>query len=113
VKLYIKCDSLLLKKALEGFLTNHVVSYAEAEIVICDKKVIANKPTLIVNHSKKADLKVPFTKAELYWALEECYMKMLEYEISITHPEQMRPFIQKLNKKHHTRIAKLAKKIHE
>ena len=113
MKVYIKCDSLLLKKALEGFLSVHVVSYAEAEVVICDKKVIANKPTLIVNHSEKADLQIPFTKAELYWALEECYMKMLAYEISITDPEQMKPFIEKLNKKHHNRIAKLAKKIHE
>ncbi len=111
MKIALLCDSLLLKKSLESYLKGHIVSDAYAELVICDKLFHSNKPTLLVSHNKKADLRVPFTKAELFWKLEEFYMKMLENEIALSSKEQMQPFIEKLNKKHHSKIAKLARKI--
>jgi hypothetical protein len=111
MKIALLCDSLLLKRSLEIYLEGHIVAQEYAELIICDKLLQIKKPTLLVSHTKKADLRVPFTKAELFWALEEFYLKMLESEISLTSKDQMKPFIEKLNKKHHNKIAKLARKI--
>jgi len=111
MKITLLCDSLLLKKSLESYLHGHIVSSKYAELIICDRFLNSKKPTLLVGHTKKADLRVPFTKAELFWALEEYYLKMLETEIALSSKEQMKPFIEKLNKKHHNKIAKLARQI--
>ncbi len=111
MKLALICDSMLLQKSLETYLRGHIVPQEYAELIICDKLLQSNKPMLLVSHTKKADLRVPFTKAELFWALEEFYLKMLESELSLSNKEQMQPFIEKLNKKHHNKIAKLARKI--
>lgn len=111
MKIALICDSLLLQKSLETYLKGDIVSYEYAELVICDKLRKIDKPTLLVSHTKKADLRVPFTKAELFWVLEAFYLKMLETEVTLSSKEQMQPFIEKLNKKHHNKIAKLARKI--
>ena len=111
MKLALMCDSLLLQKSLETYLKGHIVSPEYAELIICDKLLQMDKPTLLVSHTKKADLRIPFTKAELFWTLEAHFLKILESEISLSSKEQMKPFIEKLNKKHHNKIAKLARKI--
>lgn len=111
MKIALLCDSLLLKRSLEIYLQGHIVSQEYAELIICDRLRQMDKPTLLVSHTKKADLRVPFTKAELFWALEEFYLKILKSEILLSSKEQMKPFIEKLNKKHHNKIAKLARKI--
>ncbi len=111
MKIALLCDSLLLQKSLETYLKGHIVSKEYADLIICDKRSTSDKPLFLVSHSRNAELKVPFTKAELFWALEEFYIKMLEKEIALSSKEEMKPFIAKLNKKHHDKIAKLAKKI--
>jgi len=111
MKIAVLCDSLLLKKSLETYLKGHIVVKEYADLIICDRKITSDKPIFLVSHSKNAELRVPFTKAELFWALEEFYVNMLEYEIALSSKEEMKPFIEKLNKKHHDKIAKLAKKI--
>jgi hypothetical protein len=111
MKIALICESLLLKKSLETYLQGHIVSYKYANLIICDKLVKSDKPILWVSHAKEADLHIPFTKAELFWALEEFYLNILEQEISFSSKDQMKPFIEKLNKKHNSKIAKLARKI--
>jgi hypothetical protein len=111
MKIALFCDSLLLKKSLESYLKGHIVKEEYAEIIISDKKFSSSKPLFLINHSQNAELKVPFTKAELFWKLEEFHIKILEREIALNNTEDIKPFIQKINKKHHNKIAKLAKKI--
>lgn len=111
MKIALSCDSLLLQRALEEYLKGHIVGNEAADIIICDKLLVVDKPIFLVSHGAKAHLRIPFTKAELFWELENFYIQMMELDAVPRTKEQMQPFIEKLNKKHQTKIAKLARKI--
>ncbi len=111
MKLAIRCDSLLIQKTLTSYLKGHFVSYEDADFIICDKLFSSNSPIFLLSYSNKSHLQMPFTKAELFWALESFYIGMIDIDTSFTKEDLIAPFIEKLNKKHHEKIAKLARKI--
>ncbi len=111
MKVAVECNSMLLQKALEEYLSGHVVSKDEANLILSDKVMRIHIPSIHVSQSANSDLQVPFTKAELFWKLEEFYLSMLESQFSFTSKEQMKPFIEKLQKRNNSKIAKLARKI--
>ncbi len=112
MKITLLCDSLLLQKSLQNYLKEHIVSDVDADIIICDKLIVTNRPVFLIGHSNRAHLRVPFTKKELFWALEDFYIQMLESKAPLTPHEQIQPILEKLNRKHHQKIAKLARKIY-
>ncbi len=69
------CDSLLLQNSLEIFLREYLSSYKQCEMVLSDKKREINKPIILVNSSKNADIKVPFSKSSLLLKLQNIYQK--------------------------------------
>ena len=69
------CDSLLLQNSLEIFLREYLSSYKQCEMVLSDKKREINKPIILVNSSKDADIKVPFSKSSLLLKLQNIYQK--------------------------------------
>jgi hypothetical protein len=111
MKLALRCDSLLIQKTLMSYLKGHIVEYEDAELIISDKLFASNAPIFLLSSKNRSHLQMPFTKAELFWALESFYIGMIEPKVSLAEAELIAPFIEKLNKKHHNKIAKLARKI--
>jgi len=72
------CDSLLLQNSLEIFLRDYLSSYKQCEMVVSDKKRDIKKPFVIINSSKDADIKVPFSKSSLLLDLQNIYQKNLK-----------------------------------
>ena len=111
MKLALKCNSLLIQKTLTSYLKGHIVDFEDADFIICDKLFSVNSPIFLISYSNKSHLQMPFTKAELFWALESFYIGMMDADTSFTKEDLIAPFIEKLNKKHQEKIAKLARKI--
>ncbi len=111
MKLALRCNSLLIKKTLISYLKGHIVDFEDADFIICDKLFSVNSPIFLISYSNNSHLQMPFTKTELFWALESFYIGMMDVDTSFTKEDLIAPFIEKLNKKHHEKIAKLARKI--
>lgn len=71
MKIYVKCESPLLKKSLEIFLKDKISPYANCDFVVSDKKLEVEKPVFIVGDDKY--IKKPFSKSKLLKALEAFY----------------------------------------
>lgn len=111
MKVALLCGSILLQKSLENYLGHLIVQKESAEVIITDKLIQSHKPIFIINHSSKAHLQIPFTKTELLSALQEFYTSIHDPEVTLASKEEIKPYLEKLNKKHHQKIAKLARKI--
>jgi len=75
LKLSIICDSLLLQNSLEIFLREYLSSYKQCKMVLSDKKRDIDKPVVIINSSKDADIRIPFSKSSLLVDLQNIYQK--------------------------------------
>ncbi len=80
LKISIMCDSLLLQNSLEIFLRDYLSSYKQCEMVLSDKKRDVKKPLVVINSSKDADIKVPFSKSSLLLDLQNLYQKKYKKE---------------------------------
>ncbi len=70
MKIAVDCNSLLMRKSLELFLTKYLTTSKNADIVITDTKRDDEKYFFISSNKDEADLVKPFTKAQLILALE-------------------------------------------
>ncbi len=73
MKIAIECKSPLLQKSLELFLSSHLSSLKQCDIVIRDFKVLDDEKTFYISKDKDADLVKPFSKSALILALESRY----------------------------------------
>lgn len=78
MKVHIQCNSLLLQKALENFLKRYVTSLKHCDIVLSDTPLEVNKPLVYISNVENADLQKPFSKRQLYNAIEKVYKKYKE-----------------------------------
>lgn len=67
MKIKIQCKSLLLERALKMFLKKHIVNN-NYDILISDYQANSTK-LFLINDSKEAHLKKPFSKKDLILAL--------------------------------------------
>jgi len=67
VKIFLKCRSLLLKKALEIFFNNNLAEYKNCDVVISDHTVKTKKPIIIIGK----DIKKPFSKKTIQNKIRE------------------------------------------
>lgn len=71
MKVAVKCVSPLLQRSLELFLKNSLSSLKNCDIVIRDKKVLDDEHlTLLIGNDESATLQKPFSKSQLFLALE-------------------------------------------
>ncbi|MDQ7042155.1 MAG: hypothetical protein Q9M34_01350 [Sulfurimonas sp.] len=71
MKIAAQCNSPLLQKSLELFLDKHLCSYNKCDIVVRDKPCLDDERCFYIGSDEKADLKKPFSKAQLILALEK------------------------------------------
>ncbi|MBN2782531.1 MAG: hypothetical protein JXQ66_04765 [Campylobacterales bacterium] len=76
MKIAIECRSPLLQKALEMFLSNHLSSAKQCDLIIKDVKCIEDSRCFYISQDSDADLIKPFSRSQLILALEERYKKM-------------------------------------
>lgn len=73
MKVAVECQSPLLQKSLELFLSNYLSSLKQCDIVVRDEECLNDERCFYVSNHKNADLMKPFSKSQLILALENRY----------------------------------------
>lgn len=76
MKVAVECKSPLLQKSLELFLSKHLSSTKQCDIVIRDEKCLDDEKCFYISSKNPADLIKPFSKSQLILALENRYESM-------------------------------------
>jgi len=80
MKVAVQCESALLQRSLELFLEGHLSSLKQCDIVIRDTKIMDSHHSLYVSDDEDADIKKPFSRSQLFLALQAFYNKVVEIE---------------------------------
>ena len=80
MKVAVQCESALLQRSLELFLEGHLSSLKQCDIVIRDTKVMDSHHSLYISDDDDADIKKPFSRSQLFLALQAFYNKVVEIE---------------------------------
>lgn len=81
MKIAVECKSPLMQKSLELFLDKHLTSVKHSDIILRDVKCLGDERCLYISSSKEADLVKPFSKSQLFLALENRY-KSINKDVS-------------------------------
>jgi len=73
MKVAVECQSPLLQKSLEIFLSKYLCSSKKSDIIIRDEECLQDGRCFYIASSEKADLLKPFSKSQLILALEKKY----------------------------------------
>ena len=87
MKVAVQCESPLLQKSLELFLKDSLSSVKNCDVVVRDKKVLdTDHITLIIGNDSDSQLQKPFSKSQLFMAIENILDKK-EQKVKV-EPEQ-------------------------
>lgn len=70
MKIALECKDIMLEKALELFLREHLVMKKDCDFIISDVKIPSSKPLFII-HKNSPFLSLPFSKEMLLKNLNE------------------------------------------
>ncbi|EAI6907552.1 TPA: ornithine carbamoyltransferase [Campylobacter coli] len=70
MKISLECKDLIIEKALELFLKEHLVMKKDCDFIISDEKISTQKPLFIITKNSPF-LSVPFSKEALMNSLNE------------------------------------------
>jgi hypothetical protein len=87
MKIAVECQSKLLQKSLELFLSKYLTSIKHCDIVVRDGECIDNIKCFWIGSESNADLIKPFSKSQLILALENRYAIIQAKEIDIEDDE--------------------------
>ena len=73
MKVAVECQSPLLQKSLEIFLSRYLTSSKKSDIIIRDEECLEDARCFYISSSANADLMKPFSKSQLILALEKKY----------------------------------------
>lgn len=82
MKIAVQCSSPLLQKSLELFLDKHLSTYSKCDIVVRDEPCLEDEKCFYIGSDASANLKKPFSKAQLILALEKCHLELNPQEES-------------------------------
>ena len=91
MKVAVQCTSPLLQKSLEIFLGKYFSTASKAAIIIKDTQCLEDSKCFYISADESADLKKPFSKAQLILALEERYKILNPQEQIISQKEIIEP----------------------
>ena len=80
MKVAVECQSPLLQKSLELFLSKYLSSLKQCDIVVRDIECLNDERCFYVSSKPNADLIKPFSKSQLILALENRYSELKEDE---------------------------------
>jgi len=73
MKIAVECQSPLLQKSLELFLSKYLCSVKRCDIVVRDTECLNDERCFYISSDTGADLMKPFSKSQLILALEKRY----------------------------------------
>ena len=73
MKIAVECQSPLLQKSLELFLSKYLSSTKKCDIVVRDTECFNDEKCFYISSKSNADLLKPFSKSQLILALEKRY----------------------------------------
>ncbi|MBN2815513.1 MAG: hypothetical protein JXQ67_02435 [Campylobacterales bacterium] len=76
MKIAVECQSPLLQKSLEIFLSKYLSSAKKCDLLIRDTKCLEDKRCFYIASNEGADLLKPFSKSQLILALEKRYKEL-------------------------------------
>ncbi len=80
MKVAVQCESALLQRSLELFLEGHLSSLKQCDVVLRDRKIMDSHHALYISEDDGADIKKPFSRSQLFVALEAFYNKLEDIE---------------------------------
>lgn len=89
MKVAVQCESALLQRSLELFLDKHLTSLRQCDVVIRDKQIMDSHHSLYISGSAEADIKKPFSRSQLYLALENFYKKVVDIQEIAAYDEEV------------------------
>jgi hypothetical protein len=123
LKVAVQCVSPLLQKSLELFLKEHLSAVKNCDIVIRDKKIIDDENlSLYIGMDDSAGLKKPFSKSQLFLALEnlldsnekkEDIINLIQEDEEINELDILEKRITKLTQEYQDNIIKAIRAFHE
>lgn len=78
LKIAIECKSPLMQKSLELFLSKHLSSVKQCDILVRDEVCLNDERCFYIGSDAKADLVKPFSKSQLILALENRYKNIVK-----------------------------------
>ncbi len=76
MRVAVECQSPLLQKSLELFLSKYLSSSKRSNIIIRDEECLNENRCFYISNKKEADLLKPFSKSQLILALEKKYNEL-------------------------------------
>ncbi len=76
MRVAVECQSPLLQKSLELFLTKYLSASKKCDIIIRDETCLGDERCFYVGSEAEADLQKPFSKSQLILALEKKYNEL-------------------------------------
>lgn len=76
MRVAVECQSPLLQKSLELFLTKYLSSSKKSDIIIRDEECLNESRCFYISGEEGADLLKPFSKSQLILALEKKYNEL-------------------------------------
>lgn len=73
MKIAVECQSPLLQKSLELFLSKYLSSSKKCDIIVKDSECYGDKRCFYISSEPNADLIKPFSKSQLILALQKRY----------------------------------------
>lgn len=122
MRVAVECQSPLLQKSLELFLSKYLSTSKKCDIVVRDEECLNDERCFYISYEDKADLKKPFSKSQLILALEDRYRalnKDTETKESIVTTEESMEFsilekrIELLTKEYQENIIRAVKAFYE
>jgi len=89
MKVAVQCESALLQRSLELFLGEHLSSLKQCDLVIRDKKIMDDHHSLYISASQDSDIKKPFSRSQLYLALENFYKNLGDIQSIQAYDEEL------------------------
>ena len=108
MKVVVQCRSMLIQKALEYYLKDHLVDLSEAEFVVGDAMKESELPIFWVGRDKRAHLPIPFTRSMLMNALKN-FVETLpqKQEAQYAKRQKLEQFLKEIDKRHKDKLNKI------
>jgi len=119
MKIAVECKSPLLQKSLEIFLSSHLSSIKNCDIVVRDYKVLGDNRGFYISKDSDGDLIKPFSKSNLIMALQKRYKSQtskrstLDVEASEMDFSILEKRIENLTKEYKDNLLKVVKAFYE
>lgn len=115
MKISIKCNSLILEKALELFLKEFITPFKQADIVVSDHFFKSEVPLFLLK-GEGAKVSFPFSKTTLLLALEDFYQKktgLKKRETSKKDFKLLEKKLEDLTSSYHFKIVEAVREFYE